>query len=169
MQKFICRQNNNIIYKNVFEVGKSYEGILDKGDLVINNRRIHSWDYKYNINEKKHTCFELVKKDEFILPEKWFVRVTEENKDILNLFKISKGKRGIYAYLKNLYEVVTHEGFGGTISYASIYNNCKEITFDQFRKYVLKENFDISLKDVFTPEQEQRIQEMIDKSIKQLM
>ena len=73
----------------------------------------------------------VVKEPEFVLPERWSIKVTNENRDLIN--KLRKEKS---LHCKNLidYDYMTSSDFAGT---HFIYGT--EITFEQFKKYVLKE------------------------------
>lgn len=68
------------------------------------------------------------------LPEKWYIEITEENKDSLDAFKKSKGKTPLS---KGHYYFVDYQGFGLSEGYSGSY---KQITFDQFKKWVLKQD-----------------------------
>lgn len=76
--------------------------------------------------------------EEFVLPEKWCVKVTDENKKIINKWKQVKNPNSETAgAFDNKY--VTYDGWNDDIP-----DDCKEITFEQFEKYVLnsKENME---------------------------
>lgn len=70
--------------------------------------------------------------EEFVLPEKWCIEVTDENRDILNNYRINIKK---YSITPITYKYMYKDGSGDsfTLFYA------KEITFEQFKKYVLKQ------------------------------
>lgn len=74
--------------------------------------------------------------NEFVLPEKWYVEVTEKNKKILNKFKLDKYKCEIGDY-----NYVDYNGFGYFKGNGGC-NDYTKITFDQFKKYVLKEDIE---------------------------
>lgn len=67
--------------------------------------------------------------DEFVLPERWCIKVTRDNVDVLEEWRNWKGKslsqEPIHGYLTN-----------NKIWYSSIPDACEEITFEQFKKYV---------------------------------
>ena len=85
--------------------------------------------------------------DEFALPEKWYIQYNNENRDLLEKWRLSKCsddyKRNVTSnfylvskhhkdnsyYLANTDDTITH--------YA--YSDYKQITFEQFKKYVLKD------------------------------
>ena len=74
-----------------------------------------------------------VKDDDFVLPEKWYVEVTTENKNVLNDWKIKQQwPLSLYSFD---YEFIVENG-GGYIYEESIKDRVK-ITFGQFKKYVL--------------------------------
>ncbi len=66
------------------------------------------------------------------LPDKWCIKIDPDNQKVLDKFKRDKGKDPIYG---NSYTYVDHDGWGAikvTIGHT-------EITFEQFKKWVLKE------------------------------
>ena len=67
------------------------------------------------------------------LPKKWYIEVTDENRKILNKFKLSKGKIQIINY-----DYVCYEGFGWYCLYTRL-QTYTEITTEQFKQLVLKE------------------------------
>lgn len=79
-------------------------------------------------------------KDDFVLPKKWHVRVTKENYNVLNNWRVN-----IIKYSRDnfdvAYEIILQDGSGGS---AKAHKGETEITFDQFKKYVLKEAIETS-------------------------
>ena len=82
---------------------------------------------------------------EFVLPKYWHVVVTEENKEILSKWRFTNSKyslsvgqiTGIHEFgTKEHNPICSREGFG------------IEITFEQFKKYVLKESVDTEVKPI---------------------
>jgi len=72
--------------------------------------------------------------EEFVLPEKWFIKITDENKEVLNEWKRNtKFKHAI----TEKESFVVENGDMYVTNYWS--NNRAEITFEQFKKYVLKQ------------------------------
>ena len=83
-----------------------------------------------------------VRNDDFVLPEKWYVEVNTENKSTLNDWKIKQQwPLSLYSFD---YEFIVENG-GGYIYEESIKDRVK-ITFDQFKKYVLKQDVEESTK-----------------------
>ena len=99
-------------------------------------------------------------KDDFVLPENWYIKVTDDNKEVLqqyilnihNLTMITLSNINYVAYSKWLYGInQTENKLGhGLISKLNLnplpniyrtvtYYNGVEITFEQFKKYVLNE------------------------------
>ena len=81
------------------------------------------------------TPTESYKNEDFVLPKRWCIKVTEENIKTVNDWKI-KGKSTWGSPRKAL--------IGSFVAYDRLYNGCigeyeTEITFDQFKKHVLKE------------------------------
>jgi len=76
---------------------------------------------------------------EFILPEKWCIKRDSENDKIVTDY-INKIASMPHSYLpRNLYNPYLHNNTNGCCSYHSIREDYTEITFDQFKKYILKE------------------------------
>lgn len=99
-----------------------------------------NFDHFYTIYPKSP---DLKQDQEFVLPEKWCVKSTTENKEILNDFLSKKGYR---SRLTNI-AFVHYPFIGGTGSvYFDIQKGYREITFEQFKKYVLKETSDSKFK-----------------------
>jgi hypothetical protein len=71
--------------------------------------------------------------EEFVLPEKWCVKVTNENKDVVYRWKLENTR--CTTYISAGY-YASYNGLWGI----KISNDITEITFEQFKKYVLKEN-----------------------------
>ena len=81
---------------------------------------------------RKATAQEIIEhfeKKEFVLPEKWCVEITDENVDMLWSWTGFKFQRK--SYINYVTYRKTHS--------KEIPERCIEITFDQFKKYVLKE------------------------------
>ena len=87
--------------------------------------------------------------DDFILPEKWGVRITKENRDVLTKWvesrpdynKVHYKITPIDTFVVNKYCDNTYQHW-----YNSLPNEFIEITFEQFKKYVLKEDSKENLK-----------------------
>lgn len=78
----------------------------------------------------------IVNKPKFVLPEKWYTKITSENKDIINHWR-----RNIIQYHNSdcQYETISQDGSGSSLNFMNEYKSYQEITFEQFKKYVLKE------------------------------
>ncbi len=76
-------------------------------------------------------------KEEFILPDVWYVKVTEENKDILTKWKMDVSC-GRYCNPAHRYFYVGHNGEGINTLEESRWEKSIEISFEQFMEYVLK-------------------------------
>ena len=84
-------------------------------------------------------------KKEFILPDIWFITLTNENYDIVNNWfesltnsKSSAYRTGICGYYKNSQDKI-YAGTTGGKSKESYFDFGDEISFEQFKQYVLKE------------------------------
>lgn len=73
-------------------------------------------------------------KEEYVLPENWCIKVTNENRDIINNWKLSinPGSNNLFEYLS--IEYVSNIGRGLT-GWSRV---VEEISFNDFCKYVLK-------------------------------
>ena len=69
------------------------------------------------------------------LPKKWYIKVTDENREMLNKFKLSKSKIQIINY-----DYVCYKGFGWYHVNNPILQTYTEITTEQFKQLVLKES-----------------------------
>ena len=75
--------------------------------------------------------------DEFVLPEKWCVECTKENYSILDKWFFEKTSKHRLDSNKCSYWHYPENSDGNSTS-SEIWDGYKEITFDQFQKYVLK-------------------------------
>ena len=90
-------------------------------------------------NQQRDSKGRFSKKGEFVLPEKWVIKTNTKTRKIVSDFIQSKG------YSCSLcVDYYVHFPFldqkNKTSAYTVIKNGYTEITFDQFKKYVLKEN-----------------------------
>ena len=81
---------------------------------------------------------------EFVLPEKWAIVITDENKDIVNEYRKSIFNNSNISCNLNVDNVHLSDRYDGTYYHYNKYHfkehtNCEEITFDQFKQYVLKD------------------------------
>lgn len=81
-----------------------------------------------------------VKDDDFVLPEKWCCKITEESIEIFNNWRISISKHYLQNKIDKKYPYITNNG---SCNYTTM---GIEITFDQFKKYVLKQDVQESTK-----------------------
>ena len=77
--------------------------------------------------------------DEFVLPEKWCVKCTKENYLVLDKWFYEKTKKHRLDSDKCSYWHYP-ENYDGYCTASQIYDGYKEITFEQFQKYVLKQD-----------------------------
>jgi len=135
-----------IIDKLISDYGQSTRWIINYDEfkanwkyIVIKNeiRNSYNWFVDNNCQHTTETTIqEILGYDpfvkEFVLPEKWFIKSTKENCNVLHKWKIAKG----YSDSPGGWYAVDHRGVGIQSEDA---NEIAEITFDQFKKYVLKE------------------------------
>lgn len=79
-----------------------------------------------------------VRDDDFVLPEKWCCKITDESIEIFNNWRISMSKHYLQNKIDKKYPYITNNG---SCNYTTIGT---EITFDQFKKYVLKQDVEES-------------------------
>jgi hypothetical protein len=73
--------------------------------------------------------------EDFILPDKWYIEVTYDNRKIINNWKIKqKYKNDLFENL--YYKYVCHRGGGWNCKIPCSYT---QITLSQFKSHVLKE------------------------------
>ena len=124
-------------------VGMSYQGIIgdefnytDSG-IWINLIDSHLRMCLYNKFDNKWA--EIIE-DKFVLPKTWYVTVTKENIDVLSKWRFDRKESCLQVgYIVGMYkwdENRISKEYNDTPD--SNWEN--EITFDQFKKYVLKEN-----------------------------
>jgi hypothetical protein len=87
----------------------------------------------------------VVKEPEFVLPEKWAIIITNENKDIVNKYRKSIFNNNNISCNLDVDNVHLSDRYDGTYyhynkHYFKKHTNCEEITLEQFKQYVLKEN-----------------------------
>lgn len=110
--------------------GEWWQSTSDKNLLMptqLINLRNNWW--------RKATAQEIIEhfnNKEFALPEKWCIKVTVKNSSYLNAFAFTSGYYG----LCNFNKYFTSDIVAGV----KTGNGYTEITFDQFKKYVLKES-----------------------------
>jgi len=121
---------------------------------------IYKWDYlfknhlhKFKSSTKKaYDAQFIVKEPEFILPEKWYIKTNLDNLTIISNWFNKNKQNNIDDYhtlrkdgITPVYEQLC---FPGIVKYSVTYhglpnnmldNTYKEITFEQFKKYVLKD------------------------------
>lgn len=91
---------------------------------------------------RKATAQEIIEhfeKKEFMLQPRWYVELTESNRDIVIPWHKSIDKRSGRAYDIGAYYGIFESGTGDAWSSRELASQYQIITFDQFKKYVLKE------------------------------
>jgi hypothetical protein len=69
--------------------------------------------------------------EEYVFPNNWYIEITDENKEVLNAWKINQfHNKSIYSYDPPI-KYINKTGWGMWGS------GDKKITFDEFKKYVL--------------------------------
>lgn len=113
--------------------GEWWRYVYDMHDPIVAQKYLGEFTVP-NESWRKATAQEIIEhfeKKEFMLPEKWCVKVTVKNSSYLNAFAFTSGYYG----LCNFNKYFTSDIVAGV----KTGNGYTEITFDQFKKYVLKE------------------------------
>ena len=127
----VLRWNHNFIG---FDGTKAYNGVHGTTCLeyLVNDPAILTLDEFIELSKEV---------DEFVLPEKWCVKCTKESYSVLDKWFFQKtGKHRLDANKCSYWHYP--ENSDGNSTSSEIWYGYKEITFEQFQKYVLK------LKDV---------------------
>lgn len=130
----------NYEYNNAFIINKGFLRIIDGNKFAVCYN-------KENLIET--TVQEILGYDpfikEFVLPEKWYIKCTPESKESLNKWT---GFSWTYTY-------IYFDGKCKTWS-NNFYDEYVEITFEQFKKYVLKETIEESKSEELLEEAKKR-------------
>ena len=109
----------------VYHMTQSYLGAV--GDDIQSTKEISFKEFDFE--------------DQCIWPEKWYLMITEENKNILNFWRVKQPgcsfkntKLNEGHYLVSKYEHDDSYYFSDNIKNAPYYSDYKEITFEQFKK-----------------------------------
>lgn len=136
-----CRINNDAssgkIYKCSKDLNKSYYYgfFLDNEYRIGFNKNEFDQYLKPSTKEAYDAQF-IVKEPEFVLPEKWYVILNSENRETLNKWR----KTDSELYNDCDYECIKYNKYGTSLNHINDYlQNYQEITFEQFKKYILKE------------------------------
>lgn len=164
-------KNSNGKPRNMSE-GETYNGFKQHGYFVFDNWGINSEKYttkakmygvdnndqnceiKYSIEDVRkliNYCIEVIEyhgKEKVILPEKWSIKTTEQNILILKKYCNITWDLKLNTQLKFIN--LKYRSWGNSEEYT-------EITFEQFKKYILKENSD-SIEHIEQFEYEEEIQ-----------
>ncbi len=100
---------------------------------------IHKGDYKHYQEE---IVLDVILEEEFVLPKNWYLKINQENINILNDWRHKLGIRTRSTNISD-YDFITETGYGRSFTWLP--KTSLEITFEQFKKYVLKE------KPIFEP------------------
>ena len=108
-----------------------------KGHKLEEYWKAYMFHYKPSTKEVYNAQF-VVKEPEFVLPEKWCLKITKENLDFCKSLENNELKfHKNYPYsIGGYYSPIPNKDCNGFIN---IPENYTEITFEQFKKYVLKE------------------------------
>lgn len=129
----------DVSVKRGITLNKVYEVVgegIDRYYIKSNNTGVSRGFFKYR--------FKIIEED-FVLPDTWYVIVTDENKEVLQNWRFKKDFRNVF----NIGSIVIWDYDRYTGSYDKTHSailsyerhpNSKEITFEQFKKYVLKQS-----------------------------
>ena len=138
------KEERQQVYKFLVDNRNYDKGYLGNDfSIIVCNKKQGNTNWRIlsdakEINGKSYNVYtfeqfkEMYLEEEFVLPEKWCIEVTDENRDILNNYRINIKK---YSITPITYKYMYKDGSGDsfTLFYA------KEITFKQFLKYILKQ------------------------------
>ena len=152
-----CHRNNNLIKKvecsegGVYQLGDKItvftKDSINKGKLLTiksfrwNNANtaicvITDVHVKNGISLDKIELYSKpIVKDIFVLPENWHIKITNKNVDFVKRWWYSKN------YSRRIFSEYANYGINNNLPYSKYTcpNNSTEITFDQFKKYILNE------------------------------
>lgn len=141
---------------SIYKIGDNIR-IFEKSCKTY-NETFKILDFRWNA-DKSHICAvtskhsngirldwieHYIEKPEFVLPEKWYIKITDENKSIVRNYFISKDRRNIY----KKYSIGAFYGYIYTASKLLCARKTPpqigtEITFEQFKQYVLFDGYKI--------------------------
>lgn len=135
--KIVCTEEKLISHSNA-KTNNGKEGILINNDLPIFKVKIDG----NNINIWADCIQEA---DTYILPEKWYIKREKYNHTIINQYfnKISNSKDYMYENL-SYFHFPSFDIYRDYYQSNEIESGYTEITFDQFKKYVLKQDLTIN-------------------------
>ena len=157
MKTFIPEYVECIAIYGYCEIGEIYD---TKDDNLAKSKCNLSW-YKIlvtypNLNtrfkpstKEAYDAQFVVKEPEFVLPKKWCLKITKENLDFCKSLENNELKfHKNYQYsIGGYYSPIPNKGCNGFIN---IPKNYTEITFEQFKKYVLKDEKEtVTIKTTF--------------------
>lgn len=83
---------------------------------------------------------DFIEKEVFVLPKKWCLKYEGDDQEVLRYFGRLKGVENFYLNVRQKWLVYFHSSDNGNgISNEYVHEGYTEITFEQFKKYVLKE------------------------------
>lgn len=157
----IINTDSLVIIKNIEELNKFYsyfpiiehnsyqKSLVDNELTVIYLTEIKkhiNWDKyssikgEYHKLTKQYKFEDIIFEPKFILPKKWVIRITSESKEEIYKFRYSKNKPPLHE--RHNYTAIDQDGWAGYVETTDI-----EITFEQFKKYILKEGINIIIKE----------------------
>lgn len=83
--------------------------------------------------------------DDFILPKRWYIEITDDNREIVNSWKIKQiPNKNLYDNIE--FKYVCYEGYGWWLARCGrievVLVTYEKITTEQFITHVLKQQFD---------------------------
>lgn len=134
---------------NFGEIGRIYKVSnynYSISDMKINEHILSVGKERFKPSTKEaYDAQFVVKEPEFVLPEKWAIIITNKNKDIVNKYRKSIFNNSNISCNLNVNNVHLSDRYDGTYYHYNKYyfkehTHCEEITTEQFKQYVLKEN-----------------------------
>ncbi len=148
------RHSNSEIIGTIYKTSELPKWV--KGHKLEQYWKDYMFHYKPSTKEAYDAQF-VVKEPEFVLPEKWGILITEENRDVvLNYRQKIFEKLNIPKYLRVgiVHLSFSHDGtyYHYNSKFVEKHTGCQLITFEQFKKYVLKEQLEESKDKVLEKE-----------------
>ena len=146
-----CRINNNVSSGKIYKCSKDVTKTYHYGFLLDNKHRIgfnkNEFDrYLKPSTKEAYNAQFVVKEPEFVLPEKWYIQRNSENFEVLNEWENNKRGNFVAFNQSNGCSMFSDKDYYYTKpEHISDYT---EITFEQFKKYVLKEE---TIEEVIEP------------------
>ena len=135
-----------------YTVGEVYK-VAGDGYVIDNlgDSYMTKWDQGKGLDDNLSSSFEPIWEEDFVLPEKWSISrdlLKEQNKIVTKWINDKWGSSFISKKFKGSYYKIDLKE--NTYGYGDYRDGFTEITFDQFKKYVIKESVEEKPKEYLT-------------------